>query len=354
MKIESIELHRLAMPLVTPYRVSFAVFDALDPIIAEIRTSGGGYGVGETQITPGYSHETPEAAWALLADVARRHRGGEVAACKAELEAHASGQPGAACALLSAIEMAEGHPAFAVDETTRVPLLQPVHAMELEAIPDALEVLVAEGFGTLKVKVGFDVERDLERVALIQRTLAGRALVRLDANQGFDAAQGARFASALDPEGVMLFEQPCHEGDWEANAAVAAVSNVPVMMDESIYSLADIDRAAAMTGVGFVKLKLKKLGGVDRLEAGLRRIRALGLTPVLGDGMSVEVGCWAEACVAAKLIDNAGEMNGFLKPRSRLLENPLPLDHGDVVLDPGYRPVLDRDCLAAHRLGHDA
>ena len=53
----------------------------------------------------------------------------------------------------------------------------------------------------------------------------------------------------------------------------------------------------------------------------------LGMTPVLGDGVSLEIGCWAEACVAARAINNAGEMNGFLKTSARLFANPLPFSN---------------------------
>ena len=195
------------------------------------------------------------------------------------------------------------------------------------------------------MKVGFDVGADLERVRTIQTLLAGRAGIRLDANQGFDREEGARFAAALEPEGIQLFEQPCAADDWESNAAVARVSTVPVMMDESIYDLEDIDRAAAMEGVGFVKLKLKKLASVDRLREGLERIRAAGLTPVMGDGVATDICCWLEACVARVTLDNAGEMNGHLKLVEPLFSEPLPFEDGAIVLRPGERPRPDPERL---------
>ena len=60
-----------------------------------------------------------------------------------------------------------------------------------------------------------------------------------------------------------------------------------------------------------------------------------------------------EACVARDTIDNAGEMNGFLKPKTRLFANPLPFDNGDIVVPKGYRPIIDEDVLAAHTLATD-
>ena len=55
-----------------------------------------------------------------------------------------------------------------------------------------------------------------------------------------------------------------------------------------------------------------------------------------------------EGCVARVAIDNAGEFNGYLKPKARLFADPLPFDKGDMVLRKGYRPVVDEKVLEAH------
>jgi hypothetical protein len=81
------------------------------------------------------------------------------------------------------------------------------------------------------------------------------------------------------------------------------------------------------------------------LLAALARIRSLGLVPVLGDGTSLEICCWMEACVAARAISNAGEMNGFLKTRDLLFENPLPFAEGAIQIPGGYAPRIDREVL---------
>jgi hypothetical protein len=92
------------------------------------------------------------------------------------------------------------------------------------------------------------------------------------------------------------------------------------------------------------------MGGLDLLKTGLERIRALGMQPVLGDGVSTEIGCWMEACVARAAIDNAGEFNGFLKPRARLFAAPLEFADGALIIEPGFTPEIDRNALTAHTI----
>ena len=354
--IHSVVVRVVRIPLHTPYRLSDTVFRHFEPIVVEMWDGEGRYGFGEAIISEGYSHETVGGGLRHCRDLAPRLVGKVPEEARRLIESGIAHCPTAASTLFSALDVLTGHPLLDIPAPARVPLLEPVHAHEPAALADELEALLARGFRTLKVKVGFDVDADLERVRRIRTVLDGRAEIRLDANRGFTREEGCRFAAALDPKGIQLFEQPCASDDWESNAAVARVSTVPVMMDESIYGFEDIDRAAAMEGVGFVKLKLKKLASMDRLREGLERIRAAGLVPVMGDGVATDICCWLEACVARVTLDNAGEMNGHLKLVEPLFAEPLPFDDGAIVLEPGYRPrpdpeKLERMTVAKERFG---
>jgi L-alanine-DL-glutamate epimerase-like enolase superfamily enzyme len=348
MRIAEITIRRLSLPLVKPYRRSYRVDRSFEPVLVQVRDRGGGGGWGEAVITPGYTHETPETSWTFLREQAAALVGRDAAEAKDGLLGHVEDFPNAVSAAVTALEMMERSPHLAVDAAARIPLLQGLDARTPDDVPDEVEAILGQGFDTIKLKVGGDVDADLALVRAVQRAVDGRALIRIDANRGFGRDDGHRFAASLDAEGIMLFEQPCADDDWEANAAVAAVSRVPVMLDESIYRLADVERAAKVPGVGFVKLKLKKAGALDRLHDGLVRIRELGMTPVLGDGVATDVSCWMEACVARSAIDNAGEMNGFLRLRTRLLREPLAFEGGAIVLAAGYRPELNDDAVSGH------
>ncbi|MDB5487603.1 MAG: hypothetical protein JWQ58_1318 [Reyranella sp.] len=345
-RIEAVEIYRTEVPLTVPYKVSKWTFTAFDPLIASIRTRDGRIGWGEATITEGYAvGETPQTGWAFLQSWGERLVGRDLAEAHALLEPEIHANSHAASILITALEMIERSPLLEIKAPAVVPLLVPVNAMDPDKVGAEVEASIDEGFGTLKVKVGFDVEADLVRVAAIQRALNGKATIRLDANQAFSAEQGRCFAAALDPTGIELFEQPCDKADWAANAAVAAVSTVPVMLDESIYGIPEIERAAQVPGVGFVKVKLKKLGSLVHLEAALKRIAELGLTPVLGDGTATDISCWMEAAVARTTITNAGENNGFLKLTAPVFKNPLPFSRGAIQLPAGWWPEIDEPYL---------
>ncbi len=347
---ERIDLHRLRVPLVTPYRLAFGPVEHFDTIVVEITGRDGRVGLGEATILTGYTDETIDDGWRVARELAAQLATTDALAAAARIAKAGVSFPFTATAFGTALEMLAGSPALDVRETTRVPLLGLLNAEHEAGIATEFEQLLAAGFRTIKVKVGFDAGRDAQRVRTVQRVVAGRARIRIDANQGYTAEQGVAFVRALDPAHIELFEQPCAAGDWDAHLAVARAAPVPMMLDESIYGVDDIERAAQLRAARYIKVKLMKLVTLERLGVAIARIRALGMQPVLGNGVACDLGCWMEACVAARAIDNAGEMNGFLKPRSGLLTEPLEFEQGAIVLASGFTPRLDRDRIAPYRV----
>jgi L-alanine-DL-glutamate epimerase-like enolase superfamily enzyme len=343
--IRRIEVRRLRMPLVKPYRLSYRIFEEFEPFVVLVEGADGTTGFGDAHISPGSSSETREGGWAFIGSHAPRLIGLTPPEAKALALQDFSNSKGATTALVSAIEVFEGIELVDLPEATTLPLLMPVGSLAKAEIEAEVETLLAEGCRTFKVKVGRDVESDLARVAAIQRSARGRATLRLDANRAYSRNQGIAFASKLDPAGIELFEQPCESDEWEANGAVAAASPVPLMLDEPICTLEDIARAGDMPRVGFCKLKLKRFGSLERLKQGLDAVRAHGMEPVLGDGLGSEIQGWLEAAIARTTIANAGEFNGFLKPKDRLFENPIPFVDGAIRLPANYRPRLDAAAL---------
>jgi L-alanine-DL-glutamate epimerase-like enolase superfamily enzyme len=352
--VERIVLHRVQSPLVVPYKLSFGSMEAFDMVLVEVVLDDGRQGWGEATVVTGYTDETIEQAWRTASGKAHELPGMTIDDAKACCMAIHASAPFTATALVTALEMARGHELLAADDERRTPLLAVINATAPESIVDEIEQRLAQGFATLKVKVGFDLEPDMQRLAFIQDRVSNRARLRVDANQGYSEADAVTFVQRIDPAGIELVEQTCAAGDWPAAVAVARAAGprgLTMMLDESIYGEAEIDRAADLHCADIIKLKLMKAGGLDALMEGLNHIRRRGMHAVLGNGAAGDIGCWMEACVAAHTLDNAGEMNGFLKPRTRLFQVPMRVQDGDLVLTSGGGAVApDREALTAHTI----
>jgi L-alanine-DL-glutamate epimerase-like enolase superfamily enzyme len=353
MKLQELTLRTIRLPLIRPYVLSYRTFTEFEPIIVEARDADGRIGWGEGHISPGSSRETREGGWAFCREHAAAVVGMDTTAAKALIAVNMGASKVAATGLLTAIEMLEDHPLLRVDREARLPLLTPFNSSAPKDIAEEVERRLEDGFRTFKIKVGKHADDDGRRVKSIQQAIGGRATMRLDANRAYSETEACRFAGALDPSGIELFEQPCDSENWDANARVADVSPVPIMLDEPICALADVARAGGIRNIGFCKLKLKRFGGLDMVHEVLDAVHAHGMEPVLGDGLGTELGCWMEGCVARTTIRNAGEFNGFLKPKVRLFTEPLQFTAGELVLPGGFRPLIDRDVLATHETARE-
>ena len=203
---------------------------------------------------------------------------------------------------------------------TRVPILGLLQGDDEAELRDDFERLLADGYRTIKVKVGFDVDADLAGAGddPARSSPAARA-IRVDANQGYTADAGGAFidgARSRRHRALRAAVRGRRLGRASRGGRAAARTGLPLMLDESIYGLADIERAARERACTFIKVKLMKFVGIDALVAAIERIRALGMQPVLGNGVACDSRAGWKRASRARHIDNAGEMNGFLKARA--------------------------------------
>ncbi|MFN0042129.1 MAG: N-acetyl-D-Glu racemase DgcA [Alphaproteobacteria bacterium] len=155
----------------------------------------------------------------------------------------------------------------------------------------------------LKLKV--TGEGDLERVAAVHRN-APRARLVVDANEGWTAAQYARFAPELARLGVEMIEQPLPAKD---DGALAAIGHpIPVCADESCHGL---DSLAHLAGrYEMINIKLDKTGGLTEALALKRAAEAMGFGVMVGCMIATSLSMAPAMLVAqgARVVDLDGPL----------------------------------------------
>jgi len=346
--IVAVDLYRMKQPLKEPYHLSFATFHSFDTFLIQVRTEDGRTAWGEVTACQGYVPESAEDIWDFLCAHGPKVVGMSPETAIESILPYAAHGGYPVSPLMTALELVSRRIPSG-DEPKVVPsalvplvgLLSAEHEPELES---GFWTQIERKYTTIKVKVGFDVSLDIHRVTLIQE-LARQApgtLIRIDANQGYSFDDAREFVQKVTPEAIELFEQPFPAGDWESQVSLSRISPLPLMLDESILGTEDVERTAALGCAQFVKFKLMKSGGVRLLGEQVALAKRLGLTVVLGNGVSGEIGCHQEASAAVGLgIKTAGEMNGFLKLQTSILRRPLISAPGGVVVDPEFQAVPD-------------
>jgi o-succinylbenzoate synthase len=145
------------------------------------------------------------------------------------------------------------------------------------------------GFNAIKVKTGADFARDLELLQYIEKEFSNSIKFRFDANQGWTELQARQFIEALNKYDINteLVEQPIKSYDIKGMRNITQFSNIPILADESVFSVADAERLIDERACNMLNIKLAKTGGI--LVA--KEIKKLADNA----GRPCMIGCMAEA-----------------------------------------------------------
>lgn len=143
----------------------------------------------------------------------------------------------------------------------------------------------------IKVKLGSP--DDAAAIAAI-RAARPDAKLRVDANAAYTPEEAVKLLETLLPYNLELVEQPVPKHDIAGMGYVQARLPVPVVADESVQTLEDVEQLAA-AGVQGINLKLMKVGGLTPGVKILSRAKTLGMKVMLGCMVETSLGVTAMA-----------------------------------------------------------
>lgn len=132
-----------------------------------------------------------------------------------------------------------------------------------------------KGTLALQLKIGNDPVADAERIRAIRLALPPSVYCFADANANWNLAQALVYARALGQDVTVPFEQPCRT--ISDCARVAQLTGLPVILDESISTVADLVEAHA-GGITGVNIKLSRVGGMTKARIMRDTAAALGMS----------------------------------------------------------------------------
>ena len=159
--------------------------------------------------------------------------------------------------------------------------------------PEAMAKMALQirDYPVIKVKLGSD--DDEARLAAI-RAVRPDARLRVDANAGWTRAEAMRYIRDLERFDLEMIEQPLIKNDIEGLGLIQSATSIPIVADESVQSLEDVERLGE-AGVQGINLKLMKVGGLTPALKILHRSVELGLKVMLGCMIETSIGTTAMA-----------------------------------------------------------
>ena len=357
MRLERLELRRIALELVTPFRTSFGTETLRDILLLHVTTDAGdGWGECVAMAEPAYSAEFVDAAQLVIRDhfwpalvAADDIRASDVATVLARYAGHPMSKAAIEAAVLDAELRADGtnlHAFFGGDRD-RVPSGVSVGIFDtIDELLAQVQGYVDDGYARIKLKI--EPGWDIEPVRLVRDLIGPQMGLQVDANTAY-GRNDADHLARLDEFDLLLIEQPLPEEDILGHAHLAARVDTPICLDESIVSLQTAADAIELGAAEIINIKPGRVGGY--LEA--RRIHDLCVSrgvPVWCGGM-VETGIGRAANAALAALPGF-TLPGDISASSRFYQRDIVTDpitvhdgHVTVPTETGMGFELDHDFL---------
>ena len=355
MKLQAVELRRIEMPLVAPFRTSHGTEVARDILLLRATTDEcQGWGECCAPSEPLYSSEYV----AGCEDVLRRHLlprlleapeldAARVAEILRPVQGHRMAKAAIEMAVLDAELRARREPLVrhlgGVRDAVDCGVSVGIHH-SVSQLLDAVEGYLADGYRRVKLKIepGWDVEP----VRAVRERFQD-LLLQVDANGAYTPAD-ARHLARLDEFDLLLIEQPLAAEQLRAHAELASQLATPICLDESIVSAQAAADAISLGACSIVNIKPSRAGGY--LEA--RRIHDVcqaHAVPVWCGGM-METGLGRAGNVALATLPGftlPGDISASDRYYHRDITEPFVLQDGRlrVPAGPGLGVTVDEDVL---------
>jgi L-Ala-D/L-Glu epimerase len=302
MKITDIRFGMLRVPLKTPFKTALRTVDTIEDIVITVHTDTGHVGYGEAAATAVITGDTHGSIIeAIRRIIAPRLIGQEIAnlnritrLIQTALEKNSSAKAAVEIAVYDLFAQLYGAPLYKILGGG-----DPVITTDITISVDYIDKMVADslaavdrGFESLKIKVGKDIELDVERIKAVYSAVEGKALIRVDANQAWTAKQAVFAIQTLEDAGVRmeLVEQPVKAQDLEGMKYVTERVHTPIMADESVFGPTEVIEIIRMRAADIINIKLMKTGGISN---------ALHIADIAAmHGIECMIGCMVETSIS--------------------------------------------------------
>ena len=293
----AVELVRVRLPLVRPFRTSFGIQTDREAILVRAIGADGLEGWGEcvADRDPSHDDEWNQVAWLVLRDVLapaalaghlpviRGSRMARAAIAVSLLDLHLRGSGQSLAGYLGGVrDRVECGVSLGIEDDT-------------ETLVD-LAVRFAEA-GYRRVKLKIEPGRDVEVVRAVREALPAIPL-SVDANAAYTLADSDRLA-ALDEFGLEYLEQPLAQDRLLGHADLQRRITTPVCLDESITSAAVAADAIRLAACRVINIKPGRVGGLAEAVRIHGTARGAGVPVWCGGMLETGIGRAANLALAS-------------------------------------------------------
>lgn len=298
--IQQVELYKLFIPLKEPFIISLGPIHHAANVVVVIRTREGITGFGECSPFMSINGESMDTCFIVGQYFAKLFKGRNALAIPervADMDQLIYGNASIKSAFDMALyDIAAQHaqrPLYEFLGGRNDKIITTDYTVSIgepsKMAADALKIK-EEGYPAIKVKLGKDGKKDVERMKAIREAVGNQVPLRIDANQGWSVDEAIETLQALAPLGIQHCEEPIARWDFMNLPKVKNASPIPIMADESCGDEHDAERLLQLDACDYFNIKLGKAGGIFKA---LKIIELAAKKP-----MHLQVGAFMESRLA--------------------------------------------------------
>lgn len=370
MKITRIE----TIPIRVPLNPEFAIRSGrggahtVSPfLLVKVHTDAGVTGVGEASCTPRWSGEDQYTGAHLIRTYLEPLLVGEDPTQVEELTAKFRSAFAGNYFTKSAVEMAlwdiagkaVNKPVYQLlggKVRDSVPTKWSVSGVEPAKAAEIARWAIGKGFKAMKVKVGIEPESDVARVRAVREAIGGQIKLGVDANGGWTSDVAVKTIERLREFDIYFAEQPVSPEDVAVMADLRKKIHVPIIADESIYTLQDAMTLARLGAADVFSIYVGKAGGIGPAKRIADFAEKAGLKCTVGSNLELGVGSAAMIHLAVETRGIAAEefpcdIIGPFYYEDDIVRKPLSILPGRAEPTdlPGLGVELDEEKIARYR-----
>lgn len=325
MKIIKADIIGIHLPLETPFIISYDTYDYMPSVIVKLETDDGLIGYGEAvpdeHVTGESFFSAIEVLKHQLLPAVMGENPFEIEKIHHIVDSRIYANPAAKAAIDIACYDLMGKylvkPVYDLiggkyhDELTFPKVLS---IEEPEVMAEKAKLAVERGYRSLKLKVGTEAFKDVERIKAVREAVGYGVPIRVDVNQGWnDYATAAKVLPLLDPLRISWLEQPIKMGDFDGLAELRKKTVIPIMADETVHGGSDVIEIIKKGAADKINIKLMKTGGIYPAIHMAKTAESAGISCQIGSMVESSIGSAAgyHTAIARKNITST-ELTGPL------------------------------------------
>lgn len=254
-----------------PFTIATGTMEYAQNIFIRIHTNEGITGMGECSAFPMIAAETQATCFEMAKDFAKLWKGKNPLKIEDrlhELDLFTAGNYTAKSAFDMALyDIAAQHANMPLyrylgGEKKKIESDLTIGISDPVSMADTALEFKKKGVKMIKVKLGKEVFADIQRIKLIRDAVGPDIILRIDANQGWSYDDAVTALTAMATYNIQFCEQPMRKWNDELLPELCALSSIPVMADESVFTHHDAARLIKHKACDYINIKLAKSGGI--------------------------------------------------------------------------------------------